>query len=81
MPDPRRNPLTDGAARSDDARQYARPAPGLVEGHDYTVEDGRWVFTQGFLLRRGTCCKSGCRNCPYGFVRPGQPPAGPAQAQ
>jgi uncharacterized protein DUF5522 len=25
------------------------------------------VFTSEFLLRRGYCCESGCRNCPYGF--------------
>lgn len=37
----------------------------LVEGDDYTVEGGRWVFTAAFLLRRGFCCGSGCRNCPY----------------
>ena len=40
----------------------ARP---LIEGVDYTVENGRWVFTADFLRRRGTCCDSGCRHCPY----------------
>ena len=39
----------------------------LVEGEDYTVEDGLFVFTRKYLLRRGYCCKSGCRNCPYGY--------------
>ena len=37
----------------------------LVEGMDYTVEGGRWVFTAAYLLRRGYCCESGCRHCPY----------------
>ena len=37
----------------------------LVEGVDYTVEDGRWVFTREYLLKRGYCCESGCRNCPW----------------
>jgi hypothetical protein len=23
------------------------------------------VFTARFLLRRGFCCESGCRHCPY----------------
>ena len=23
------------------------------------------VFTAGFLARRGTCCDSGCRHCPF----------------
>lgn len=43
--------------------------PALREGIDYTLdEQGRFVFTREFLLARGTCCKSGCRNCPYGYV-------------
>jgi Family of unknown function (DUF5522) len=40
----------------------------LVEGEDYYLEDGNWVFTAKFLLRRGYCCRSGCRHCPYGYV-------------
>ena len=39
--------------------------PELAEGIDYTVDDGRWVFTAAYLLGRGFCCGSGCRNCPY----------------
>ncbi len=27
---------------------------------------GYLVFTAVYLLRRGTCCGSGCRHCPYG---------------
>jgi hypothetical protein len=23
------------------------------------------VFTAAFLLKRGYCCESGCRHCPY----------------
>jgi hypothetical protein len=38
----------------------------IVEGVDYYVEDGRWVFTARYHLRRGYCCGSGCRHCPYG---------------
>jgi Family of unknown function (DUF5522) len=43
----------------------------LVEGRDYYVENGVYVFTADFLQRRGYCCRSGCRHCPYGF-RPGR---------
>lgn len=32
---------------------------------DYTIENGMLVFSKEFLLRRGSCCGSGCRNCPY----------------
>jgi hypothetical protein len=41
-----------------------RPPP-LTKGVDYYIENGRWVFTADFLRRRGTCCDSGCRHCPY----------------
>ena len=37
----------------------------LQEGIDYYLEDGLFVFTAAFLLRRGYCCESGCRHCPY----------------
>ena len=43
----------------------------LVEGVDfYYNEDGYKVFTEAYHLKRGYCCQSGCRHCPYGFVRP-----------
>ena len=37
----------------------------LVEGADYYFERGLMVFTAAYLLRRGYCCGSGCRHCPY----------------
>jgi hypothetical protein len=48
--------------------------PALVEGRDYYIDDdGLYVFTEAYLLARGTCCRSGCRHCPYGFVRESDP--------
>lgn len=37
----------------------------MIEGKDYILEDGYVIFTRSFLLERGQCCYSGCRNCPY----------------
>ena len=37
----------------------------LKEGEDYYVENGFLVFTEEFHLKRGHCCDSGCRHCPY----------------
>jgi Family of unknown function (DUF5522) len=37
----------------------------LREGIDYYVENGLLVFTAAFLRKRGYCCESGCRHCPY----------------
>ncbi len=44
-----------------------KPTEKLEEGKDYTIENGLLIFTKEYLLRRGHCCRSGCRNCPYGF--------------
>ncbi len=41
----------------------------LIEGIDYYVENGFFVFTEQYLRDRGYCCTSGCRHCPYGFTR------------
>jgi hypothetical protein len=29
------------------------------------MEDGLLVFTAAYHLKRGNCCGSGCRHCPY----------------
>lgn len=34
----------------------------------YTNEDGKLVFTSTYLKNRGTCCKTACLHCPYGFT-------------
>lgn len=51
--------------------QYAK----IVERHEAALEaglpnyadplSGFRVFTAGFLARRGYCCHSGCRHCPF----------------
>ncbi|PYP92082.1 MAG: hypothetical protein DMG65_05530 [Candidatus Angelobacter sp. Gp1-AA117] len=46
----------------------------LVEGEDFYIENGLYVFTREYLLKRGFCCQSGCRHCPYGFVKSNQQP-------
>lgn len=37
----------------------------LSEGEDFYWEGAWMIFTRQFLLRRGYCCGSGCRHCPY----------------
>ncbi|MCC9136544.1 DUF5522 domain-containing protein [Pontibacter silvestris] len=27
------------------------------------------VFTAKYHLKRGHCCRNGCRHCPYGFKK------------
>ncbi|MEE3038072.1 MAG: DUF5522 domain-containing protein [Bacteroidota bacterium] len=33
----------------------------------YMSGDGYIVFTEKYHLKRGYCCKSGCKHCPYGY--------------
>jgi len=48
-------------------------SPELTPGIDYYInENGYWVFTASYLLRRGYCCQNGCLHCPYGFQKPGK---------
>lgn len=35
------------------------------EGVDYYLENGRIVLTPTYHKKRGSCCGSGCRHCPY----------------
>lgn len=36
---------------------------------DYYLENGLLVFTEAYHLKRGYCCESSCRHCPYGFKK------------
>lgn len=54
-----------------------RHAAALIAGRDQYVDpaSGYLVFTADALLRRGECCDSGCRHCPFidgprGPIRP-----------
>lgn len=46
---------------------------GLTSEDYYLTEKGLLVFTETYHRKRGYCCKSGCRHCPYGFRKPGSP--------
>ena len=37
------------------------------EGDYYITPEGYRCFTEQYHLRRGYCCESGCRHCPYGY--------------
>ena len=39
----------------------------LEEGDYYLTPEGYRCFTEQYHLKRGYCCQSGCRHCPYGF--------------
>lgn len=33
----------------------------------YYSPEGYIVFTEKYHLKRGYCCKNGCKHCPYGY--------------
>lgn len=39
----------------------------LDEEDYYLSPEGFIVFTKEYHLKRGYCCKSGCKHCPYGY--------------
>ena len=42
----------------------------LIEGEDYYYnEEGKVVLTEEYLKKRGKCCQSGCKHCPYGYKK------------
>ncbi|MBX7095774.1 MAG: hypothetical protein K1X56_15190 [Flavobacteriales bacterium] len=51
---------------SDDYSSFSKR--NQLEPDDYyTTPEGYIVFTEKYLLKRGYCCKSGCKHCPYGY--------------
>jgi hypothetical protein len=48
------------------------PEQSPLDCEDFYFDGGQLVFTAAFHLKRGACCGSGCRHCPY--------PAAPAGA-
>jgi len=40
-------------------------SPPQLGPEDFYYENGLMVFTAAYHLKRGTCCNSGCRHCPF----------------
>jgi len=41
----------------------------IPEAGEFYYDGPYIVFTEAYHLRRGYCCQSGCRHCPYGFKK------------
>jgi hypothetical protein len=37
----------------------------FIQHEDYYLEDGRIIFTEKHLKKKGFCCGGTCRHCPY----------------
>jgi hypothetical protein len=45
-----------------------QPAMKPLDPEDfYYSPEGFIVFTEAYHRKRGHCCQSGCKHCPYGF--------------
>jgi hypothetical protein len=55
------NPPPSSAPNKAEATTNQELAP-----EDFYLEGPNLVFTAAYHLKRGYCCNSGCRHCPYG---------------
>jgi 2-iminoacetate synthase ThiH len=45
-----------------------------MRNEDYIqLPDGRIAFSEAYHLKRGYCCGSGCRYCPFGYEKVKEP--------
>ena len=58
---PASNEQTTGEPRETEPK--IKPTP--LEPEDFYYENGLMVFTAVYHLKRGYCCNSGCRHCPF----------------
>ncbi|TVZ52199.1 DUF5522 domain-containing protein [Dokdonia sp. Hel_I_53] len=46
---------------------YQKKHIPIEEGDFYVTPEGYKCFTEQYHRKRGYCCESGCRHCPYGY--------------
>ncbi|HPH47582.1 MAG TPA: cysteine-rich CWC family protein [Chryseolinea sp.] len=56
------------AVSSLEGKSFPKPSEQIENVH-YYIENGFYVFTERYHILRGSCCKSGCRHCPYGYLK------------
>jgi Family of unknown function (DUF5522) len=61
MPDPTKLAANQAPPKA----STAEPAPGELLPEDFYYEGPYLVFTAAYHLKRGYCCNSNCRHCPY----------------
>jgi hypothetical protein len=60
MPD-----ATNRAAKDQPLEETSGPAASELSPEDFYYEGPYLVFTAVYHLKRGYCCNSDCRHCPY----------------
>ena len=65
MPDPP-NPADAPVEKEPPAGdEHAQTSPPDLAPEDFYYEGPYLVFTAAYHLKRGYCCNSGCRHCPF----------------
>ena len=60
-------PTNSNPKSKDDNQQPDRgPREQDLDPEHFYYEGPYLVFTAAYHLKRGSCCHSGCRHCPYG---------------
>ena len=55
----------DAESNADAPDRDAAPTAQELAPEDFYYEGPYLVFTAAYHLKRGYCCHSGCRHCPY----------------
>jgi hypothetical protein len=61
-------PSRENGEMSEDLPHRREKELPALEPEDYYFEGPNIVFTAAYHLKRGYCCESGCRHCPYKSV-------------
>lgn len=65
------NPQRGKPTNAESRVSHPEPAKNTVPGNealrpeDFYMDGPYLVFTEAYHLRRGYCCSSDCRHCPY----------------
>lgn len=49
-------------------KKVEKPTPSASSEDFYYDTDGLMVMTEAYHLKRGSCCGSACRHCPYDYI-------------
>jgi hypothetical protein len=58
-------PTTPNSPPSVATDKEEAPTNQTLAPEDFYLEGPNLVFTAAYHLKRGYCCNSGCRHCPY----------------
>lgn len=58
--------MSSSSTKPNSQQHEAEKPAGELAPEDFYLDGPYVVFTAAYHLKRGYCCGSGCRHCPYG---------------